>query len=109
MLEVKAIIRLDRLDDVLRAVREIPDVGGVTVSKVDGFGRQHPPRDDAGEFGHVLMGKIETVIPRDALAAVTGAITTAASTGRPGDGKIFILPVETVIDIRAAHSGHPEP
>ena len=105
MLEVKAIVRADRLQNVLHAVRDIAGVGGVTVSKVEGFGRQRHVSGPAGEFGQVVMAKVETVIPRDALAAVTTAITTAAATGRPGDGKIFILPVETVIDIRAAHPG----
>ena len=44
MVEIKAIIRLDRLDGVLHAVREVPGVSGVTVSKVEGFGREQPPR-----------------------------------------------------------------
>ena len=105
MIEVKAIVRPERLENVLHAVREVAGVGGVTVSRVEGFGRQQPPRADTGEFGHAVMAKVETVILREAMTSVVEAITAAAFTGRPGDGKVFVLPVETVIDIRAAQGG----
>ena len=100
MVEIKAIIRLDRLDGVLHAVRRLPGASGLTVSKVEGFGRENPPRADSGGFGRVLMAKVETVVQRDSAPAVVDAITRAAITGRPGDGKIFIMPVEQVFDIR---------
>ena len=100
MVEIKAIIRLDKLESVLHAIREVPGTTGVTVSRVEGFGREQPPRPESGGFGHVLMAKLETVVPRESAAAVMKAVTTAAATGRPGDGKIFVLPVEAVVNIR---------
>lgn len=100
MVEIKAIIRLDCLEEVLHAVREVPGAAGITVSKVDGFGRESPPRADGGGFGQVQMAKIETVVLRASAPAIIAAITNAANTGRPGDGKIFVIPVEEVLDIR---------
>lgn len=104
MVEIKAIVRLDRLEPVLHAIRQVPDTSGVTVSRVEGFGREQPPRPDSSGFGRVLMAKVETVVPRALLDPVLAAITGAASTGRPGDGKIFVLPVEQVVNIRAGGS-----
>ncbi len=100
MVEIKAIIRLDRLEGVLHAFREVPGASGITVSKVEGFGRESPPRADGAGFGHVQMAKIETVVLRALAPAIVAAITNAANTGRPGDGKIFVIPVEEVLDIR---------
>ena len=102
MVEIKAIVRLDRLDDVLHAIREVPGASGVTVSKVEGFGRQHPPRPQSDGFGQVHMAKVETVVPRTIAPSVVAAINRAAATGRPGDGKIFVLPVDEVINVRIA-------
>ena len=102
MVEIKAIIRLDRLEGVLHAVRELPGASGITVSRVEGFGRETPPRAESGGFGRVLMAKVETVVLRDSAPAIIAAITSAASTGRPGDGKIFVIPVEQILDIRGS-------
>ena len=106
MVEIKAIIRLDRLEGVLHAIRQVPGSSGVTVSKVEGFGREQPPRVESGGFGRVLMAKVETVVPRGRAETILAAITEAAATGRAGDGKIFVLPVESVINI--GHGGRAE-
>lgn len=104
MLEIKAIVRIDRLEAVVHAIRRIPGASGSTVSKVEGFGRVHPHHPESEEFGRVLMAKVETVVDRSIAPAVLEAISTAAATGRPGDGKIFVLPVEQVVNIRAGGS-----
>ena len=105
MVEIKAIIRLDRLEDVLHAIRQVPGTAGVTVSKVEGFGREQPPRLETGGFGRVSMAKVETVAARQTAPSILEAITRAAGTGRRGDGKIFVLAVESVVDIGAGGAG----
>jgi len=98
MREIKAIIRPDRLSDVVQALREIPLMPGVTVSVVRGFGRGGPqqPTPTSDAFGEAQFAKIETVVPVRLVKQVTEAIRGAAHTGRPGDGKLFVIPVEHV-------------
>ncbi len=101
MHEIKAIIRRDRLERVIEALRQIPDLPGVTVSTVTGFGRRRV--DAAGgvmEFGEVTMTKLEVVVPDAMLAEALATIRRAASTGHTGDGKVFVVPVEKVYRIR---------
>lgn len=100
MREIKAIVRLERLHDVLHAIRQIPNVSGVTVSSVEGFGRTVADSSEEPGYGHVPMSKVETVVPTDHLSAVLEAIVGAARTGRPGDGKIFITAIEQTVEIR---------
>ena len=100
MKEIKAIIRPDRLTDVLQALHQIPNLPGVTISSVRGFGKRYP--DGGGEsFDQVTMAKVEIVVPSAVLAEVLGAVERAAHTGNLGDGKIFVLPVEHAIRIRS--------
>jgi len=98
MREIKAIIRPDRLSDVVQALREIPLMPGVTVSIVHGFGRGGPQQltSRSDPFGEAQFAKIETVVPIRLVKQVTDAIRSAARTGRPGDGKLFVIPVEHV-------------
>lgn len=106
MREIKAIVRADRLDRVVEALHTIPDLPGVTVSIVRGIGRRHTAGGPvATEFGEVPMAKLETVVPDEMVMKVVEAIQTAASTGRHGDGKIFVLPVEQAIRIRSGDAG----
>ena len=79
MVEIKAIIRLDRLEDVLHAIRQVPGSAGVTVSKVEGFGREQPPRPETGGFGRVLMAKVETVVPRETAPSIIAGKLTLGS------------------------------
>lgn len=104
MKEIKAIVRLERLNDVLHAIRQIPNVSGVTVSSVEGFGRTVAESPDEAGYGHVPMSKVETVVPTDHLSAVLDAIVTAARTGRAGDGKIFVTAIQQSVDIRAGRA-----
>lgn len=98
MREIKAIIRPDRLADVVHALRQIPGMPGVTMSVVHGFGRggahDHAHATEPG--GEAQFAKIETVVQVALVQQVIDAIRRAAHTGRPGDGKVFVLPVEHV-------------
>lgn len=104
--EIKAIIRPDRLDEVIRALRLIPGLPGVTVSTVSGFGRAH--LEEAGvahDTGRAEFAKLETVVPAHMVDEVTRVIRLGAGTGRASDGKIFVLPVETVTRISSGEEG----
>lgn len=104
--EIKAIIRPDQLASVLDALREIPDVPGITVSTVTGFGKRQPaPASGAVEFGHIPMTKLELVVPDAMLSQALASIRRAAFTGRPGDGKVFVLAVEQAMKIRSDEHG----
>ena len=96
--EIKAIIRPDRLSDVVQALREIPRMPGVTVSVVRGFGRGGPQHMNhaADSIGEAQFAKVETVVPVALVQQVVEAIRRTAHTGRPGDGKLFVIPVEHV-------------
>ena len=100
MREIKAIIRPQRLPAALRALHEIRDLPGVTVSTVRGIGRVPQAGADA-DFDEVEMTKLEVVVPAAIAEQVVDVIARAAHTGRVGDGKIFTLPVEHALKIRS--------
>ena len=104
MREIKAIIRRERVSDVIGALHERPDLPGVTISKVDGVGRR-PAAPGAVEFGEVQMAKLETVVSDELVEWVVETIQRAAFTGRPGDGKIFVIRVEQAVQIRSGDRG----
>ena len=104
MREIKAIIRRERVPDVLGALHERPDLPGVTISVVEGVGRKHS--DSASpEFGEVEMAKLETVVSSELVPWVVDTIKRAAFTGRAGDGKIFVVRVEQAVQIRSGDEG----
>jgi len=88
MKEVKAIIRPERLSDVLPAPRAMPRFPGVTISHVRGYGRRVPPDPDRFAFAAVDMTKLEIVVLADIASEVVTIIEQTAHTGRFGDGKI---------------------
>lgn len=104
MREVKAIIRRERVPDVISALHARPDLPGVTISYVDGVGRRAGGVGPA-EFGDVQMAKLETVVSADLAEWVVDTIHSAAFTGRPGDGKIFVIRVEQAVQIRSGEKG----
>ena len=108
MKKVEAIIRPHLLDAVKNALREI-DVKGMTVSEVQGYGRQigHTETYRGAEYQIEFIPKlkIEVIIGDDVEDAVVQAISKAAQTGKFGDGKIFILPINDVIRIRTGERG----
>ncbi len=104
----KAIIKPFKLDDVREALGQA-GVEGMTVTEAKGFGRQkgHTELYRGAEYVVDFLPKvqIEVVIPDDRLDAVVNAIADAAITGRIGDGKIFVIPVEDAIRIRTGDRG----
>lgn len=104
MKEIKAIIRPHRLDAVLDALHGHPELPGVTVSPVRGFGRSVGRAKKLDEtpvqYGTAEMIKLECVVNDDMLDAVVDIIQTAAHTGNPGDGKMFVYEVQAIVKIR---------
>jgi nitrogen regulatory protein P-II 2 len=100
---VVAIIKPFKLDDVREALSEA-GVNGITVTEVKGFGRQkgHTELYRGAEYVVDFLPKIklEVAVADDQVERVTEAILTAAKSGKIGDGKIFVMPLETVIRIR---------
>ena len=105
---VTAIIKPFKLDDVREALSEI-GVQGMTVTEVKGFGRQkgHTELYRGAEYvvDFLPKVKIEVAIEDGQLEGVVDAITKAANTGKVGDGKIFVSPLEEVVRIRTGESG----
>ena len=105
---VTAIIKPFKLDDVREALAEI-SVQGMTVTEVKGFGRQkgHTELYRGAEYvvDFLPKVKIEVAIADDALERVIEAITSAANTGKVGDGKIFVSHLEDIIRIRTGGTG----
>ncbi len=105
---VTAIIKPFKLDDVREALSEM-GVQGMTVTEVKGFGRQkgHTELYRGAEYvvDFLPKVKIEVAIDGNQLEGVVDAITKAANTGKVGDGKIFVSPLEEVVRIRTGESG----
>ncbi|MGQ0799052.1 MAG: P-II family nitrogen regulator [Pseudomarimonas sp.] len=100
---ITAIIKPFKLDDVREALSEV-GVNGITVTEVKGFGRQkgHTELYRGAEYVVDFLPKIklEIAVVDDQVERVIEAITEAANTGKIGDGKIFVAPLEQVIRIR---------
>ena len=106
MYEVKSIIRPERLAAVVHALHEIPDVPGLTVSVVRGIGKRSSSASiTAPEYGETEMAKLETVVPEDLLQRVVQTVQEVAGTGRPGDGKVFVVRVEDAIKVGSGARG----
>ena len=105
---VVAIIKPFKLDDVREALSDI-GVKGVTVTEVKGFGRQkgHTELYRGAEYVVDFLPKVklEVAVADDSLDQVIDAISNAANTGKIGDGKIFVSPLEQVIRIRTGETG----
>ena len=105
---VAAIIKPFKLDDVREALSEI-GVQGITVTEVKGFGRQkgHTELYRGAEYVVDFLPKVklEAVIDDGMVDQVIEAVTKSANTGKIGDGKIFVYPVEQAIRIRTGESG----
>ena len=103
MKKIEAIIKPFKLDEVKEALHDV-GVSGITVTEAKGFGRQkgHTELYRGAEYVVDFLPKVKLeVVVDDALAErVVEAIQQAAQTGRIGDGKIFVLPVDTAVRIR---------
>jgi len=108
MRKVEAVIKPFKLDEVKEALAGL-GIQGLTVSEVKGFGRQkgHTELYRGAEYVVDFLPKIklEIVVPDDRVDAVVQAICEAANSGRIGDGKIFVLPLEECIRIRTGERG----
>ena len=108
MKKIEAVIKPFKLDDVKEALTEL-GIQGMTVTNVEGYGRQkgHKEVYRGAEYVVDFIPKIKLeLIVRDDLAdKVVETIQQAARTGKIGDGKIFILPVEEVVRVRTGETG----
>ena len=108
MKKIEAVIKPFKLDDVREALSEI-GVQGITVTEVKGFGRQkgHTELYRGAEYvvDFLPKVKIEIAVPAESVDRVIDAITRSASTGKIGDGKIFVTPIENAVRIRTGETG----
>jgi nitrogen regulatory protein P-II 1 len=108
MKKIEAIIKPFKLDEVKEALHEV-GVKGITVTEAKGFGRQkgHTELYRGAEYVVDFLPKVklEIIIEDSQVERAVEAIQAAAKTGRIGDGKIFVSPVEEVIRIRTGERG----
>jgi nitrogen regulatory protein P-II 1 len=105
---VTAIVKPHRIDEVKEALRDA-GVQGLTTADVEGFGRQrgHTEVYRGAEYqvDFVPKIKVEVLVPDDEVQGVVDAIVKAARTGKIGDGKVWVVPVDNVWRIRTGESG----
>ena len=108
MKKIEAIIKPFKLDEVKDALHEV-GIQGITISEAKGFGRQkgHTELYRGAEYvvDFLPKVKIEVILEEAMVEGAVEAILNAAATGRIGDGKIFISPIEDVIRIRTSERG----
>jgi len=108
MKKIEAIIKPFKLDDVKEALNEI-GIKGMTISEVKGYGRQKGHKEIYRGAEYVVdfipKIKLEIIVESEMLDQVVECIRQAANTGKIGDGKIFVLPVEEVIRVRTGEKG----
>ncbi|WP_018229815.1 P-II family nitrogen regulator [Methyloversatilis universalis] len=108
MKKIEAIIKPFKLDEVREGLSEV-GVTGLTVTEVKGFGRQkgHTELYRGAEYVVDFLPKIkiEVIVADETVEQAVEAIIKAARTGKIGDGKIFVMPVEQVIRIRTGEAG----
>jgi nitrogen regulatory protein P-II 1 len=108
MKRVECIVRPHLLDAVKNALQEV-GVAGMTVTEVRGFGRQkgHTETYRGAEYRIEFLPKVkvEAILPDDMVDGAVEAILEAARTGKFGDGKIFVSPLEDVVRIRTGERG----
>jgi len=108
MKKIEAIVKPFKLDQIKEALHQL-GVQGLTVSEVKGFGRQkgHMEIYRGAEYMVEFVPKIklEIAVTDDLAGKVVETIMTSARTGKIGDGKIFVLPIEQAVRIRTGESG----
>ncbi len=107
MKKIEAIVKPFKLDDVRQALNDI-GIQGMTITEVKGYGRQkgHKEIYRGAEYLVDFMPKIklEIVVPSDRSQEVIDTVRAAANTGKIGDGKIFVIPLEGVIRVRTGET-----
>lgn len=108
MKKIEAVVKPFKLDDVKEALNEM-GIQGMTISEVKGYGRQKGHKEIYRGAEYVVdfipKVKIEVVVEASWVDRVVEAIQKAAFTGKLGDGKIFVLPVEKAIRVRTGEKG----
>ena len=108
MKKIEAIIKPFKLDDVKEALNEI-GIQGMTISEVKGYGRQKGHKEIYRGAEYVVdfipKVKIEIVAEADRAEEIVDKIQQAANTGKIGDGKIFVIPVDTAVRVRTGERG----
>lgn len=109
MKEIKAIIQPFMLTRVVSALHKIEGLPGITISEIKGFGKSRGKEEDDGNdeglYEFVPKNKIEIVVPDVSAELVVNTIQENAHTGNPGDGKIFVTEVVSVVKIRTNERG----
>jgi nitrogen regulatory protein P-II 1 len=105
---VTAVIKPFKLDDVKTALKEA-GVSGITVSEVQGFGRQggHTETYRGSEYKVDFLPKVklEVIVDDQVVDSVVDTIVTAANTGQIGDGKVWVTPLDLLVRIRTGERG----
>ena len=94
MKEIKAIIQPFRLEAVIDALHDLKALPAITISPAHGLSAER------GAYDQVVKTKVEIVVPDERVEELVEAIRKAAHTGNPGDGRIFVIPVEQSVKIR---------
>ena len=108
MKQVKAFIKPNKLDDVVRVLHKIDRLTGLSISEIRGFGRGRGKEDGASDdelFGFIPHFRVELVCEDDLVDAICEAIESSAHTGLRGDGKIYVSPIEHAIRISTGERG----
>ncbi len=109
MKKIEAIIKPFKLDDVKDALNQI-GITGMTLTDVKGYGRQKGHREiyRGAEYMVDFIPKVKLgiIVPAEKADEVVETIISAARTGKIGDGKIFVLPVDDVIRVRTGETGN---
>ena len=105
---VKCIVRIDRVDETTDAIRQL-DVSGITVTQVGGHGRSPNPmgvfRSQEYEIRYLPQMMIDVVVDDAVVDDVIRTVMEKARTGQPGDGRVFIIPVEEAYSVRTRVGG----
>ncbi|SRR6056297_2454902 len=108
MKKIEAIIKPFKLDDVREALNEL-GLQGMTITEVKGYGRQkgHKEIYRGAEYlvDFIPKIKLEVVVSNERVQEVAEAVRNAANTGKIGDGKIFVLPMDQVVRVRTGETG----
>ena len=109
MKQIKAFIKPNRLDDVVRVLHRIDPLTGISVSEVRGFGRTRGKQEGEGEeeqlYGYIPHFRLEIICMDDLVEPICSAIESAAHTGLRGDGKIYVSPIDDAVRISTGERG----
>ena len=106
---VVAVVKPFKLDDVMNILKNM-GVAGMTITEAQGFGRQrgHTENYRGAEYQVDFVPKLrmEVLVDDDMADSVVDAIVSSAATGKIGDGKVWVVPAETVVRVRTGERGH---